>query len=83
MDPIDLRPNGYISQVFSLYDSDSTVKDYRFGIAISNTFLRVYLDDTIQDIHYLFNETRDYWHFVAVSYARHFERETIMHVFID
>jgi hypothetical protein len=83
MDPIDIRPNGYISQVFSLYDSDSGVADYRLGFAISNTFLRVYLDDTIEDIHYRFDQTRDYWHFVAVSYARHFERETILKVFID
>jgi hypothetical protein len=83
MDPIDIRPNGYISQVFSLYDSDPAVADYRLGFAISNTFLRVYLDDTIEDIHYRFDETRDYWHFVAVSYARHFERETILKVFID
>jgi hypothetical protein len=83
MDPINIRPNGYISQVFSLYDSDPAVADYRLGFAISNTFLRVYLDDTIEDIHYRFDETRDYWHFVAVSYARHFERETILKVFID
>ena len=83
MDPIDIRPNGYISQVFALYDSTASVSDYRLGFALSNTFLRVYLDDTIQDIHYLFNATRDYWHYVAVSYTRHFERETKVDVFID
>lgn len=79
MDPIDIRPNGYISQVFSVYDG--TI--YRLGFAVSNTFLRIYLDDTIEDIHYMFNETRSYWHYVAVSYTRHFERETIMQVWID
>ena len=79
MDPIDIRPNGYISQVFSLYDG--TI--YRLGFAVSNTFLRVYLDDTIEDIHYMFNETRSYWHYIAVSYTRHFERETLLQVWID
>jgi len=79
MDPIDIRPNGYISQVFSVYDGAV----YRLGFAVSNNFLRIYLDDTIEDIHYMFNETRSYWHYVAVSYTRHFERETIMQVWID
>ena len=79
MDPIDIRPNGYISQIFAVYDGTN----YRLGFAVSNTFLRIYLDDTIEDIHYMFNETRSYWHYVAVSYTRHFERETIMQVWID
>jgi hypothetical protein len=43
MDPVDIRPNGYISQVFALYDGS----DYKLGFSLSNTFLRVYLDDTI------------------------------------
>lgn len=78
-DPIDLRPNGYISQVFALYDGT----DYRLGFGVSNTFLRIYLDDTIQDIHYLFNATTDYWHYVAVSYLRTFERQTRIYVYLD
>jgi hypothetical protein len=42
-DPIDLRPNGYISTVFALYDTAST--SYVLGFGVSNTFLRIYLDD--------------------------------------
>ncbi len=53
LDPLDKRPKGYVSQVFSLYDQ----VDYRLGFAISNTFLRVYLDDTIVDITHPFGET--------------------------
>ena len=44
-DPIDLRPDGYISQVFALYDTGAA--DYRLGIAVSNSFMRIYLDDYI------------------------------------
>lgn len=54
-------------------------------MAISNTFLRFYLNDEIDDIHFRFNETLDdtYWHFAAVSYSRYFEREALVDVFID
>jgi hypothetical protein len=31
----------------------------------------------------LFNETTEYWHYVAVSYVRQLEHETLMYVFID
>eukprot|EP00347_Sterkiella_histriomuscorum_P005396 403356774 len=78
-DPIDLRPNGYISQVFALYDNGN----YKLGFGVSNTFLRIYLDDTIHDIHFLFNETTDYWHYVAISYVRLFERQTRIYVYLD
>jgi hypothetical protein len=57
--------------------------DYRLGFAISNTFLRVYLDDTIVDITHPFGETTNQWKFVAVSYQRHYLRETYVTVFID
>lgn len=62
---------------------DETDDDYRLGFGVSNTFLRVYLDDTIHDIHYLFNSTTEYWHYVAVSYQRLHERETLVTVFLD
>mmetsp|Transcript_32671 Transcript_32671/g.31892 ORF Transcript_32671/g.31892 Transcript_32671/m.31892 type:complete len:159 (+) Transcript_32671:1178-1654(+) len=80
-DPIDLRPNGYLSQVFALYDAAADA--YRLGFGVTNTFLRVYLDDYIQDIHYLFNETTEFWHYVAVSYMRTHEHETYLWIYID
>jgi hypothetical protein len=54
-------------------------------MGFSNTFLRFYLNDQIEDIHFEFNNTWDdnYWHFAAVSYQRYFEREAIVDVFID
>lgn len=41
------------------------------------------MDDTIHDTHFLFNETTEYWHYVAVSYSRILERETYLNIFID
>ncbi len=67
--------------MFAVYYSQT--KDYVLGIGLSNTFLRVYLDDTIHDMHYLFNETTDRWHYVAVSYSRLFEREVTLQIFLD
>jgi hypothetical protein len=45
--------------------------------------MRIWLDDHIHDYHYNFTHTDDYWHYVAISYQRLFERETYMYVFID
>jgi precorrin-6x reductase len=41
--------------------------DYRLGFGLSNTFLRVYLDDTIIDVSHPFAKQTQ-WKFVAVSY---------------
>ena len=81
LDPLDMRPNGFISQVFALYDSK--LGSYKLGFGISNTFLRVYLGATIEDIHFNFSSTAEYWHYVAVSYAREHEHETYMWAYID
>jgi len=83
LDPVDMRPKGYTSQLFSVFDKSRL--QYIYGLAISNTFLRFYLNDQIEDIHYRFNETLNdnYWHFAAVSYSRYFEREAMVDVFID
>ena len=43
----------------------------------------MYIDDTINDIHYLFNETRGYWHYVAASYTRLFQREVRLQIYLD
>jgi hypothetical protein len=79
LDPSYKRPDGYIAQVFSLAHAG----EQKVGFAISNKFLRVYLDDTVFDVSYPFAEMRHEWKFVAVSYMRHFERETIVTVIID
>lgn len=81
MDPLYKRPDGYISTVVGIFDVAADA--YRAGFGISNHFMRIWLDDHIHDYHYNFTDTDDYWHYVAISYIRRFERETYMYVFID
>lgn len=73
-DPINLRPSGYLSTVFGLYDSLSA--SYKMGFQVSNTFMRIFINNKVEDINYKFNETTGSWHYLAVSYSREFEQET-------
>ena len=34
-------------------------------------------------MHYLFNETTEYWHYVAISYVRQHEHQTYVYLYID
>ena len=42
LDPVDLRPDGYLSQIFAVYDA--SINQYIYGMAMTNSFLRVYLN---------------------------------------
>jgi len=80
-DPIDSRPDGYISPLFVL--KQTTTGATKLGFAVANNFLRIYLDDTIHDHRFNFTDTDEYWHYIALSYIRNFERETTVLLFID
>jgi hypothetical protein len=81
LDPFDKRPDGYISTVFAAIDASTG--GYIHGIRLSNTFLRIHLNDVIHDIAFNFTETDDYWHYVAVSTVKLHEHVMRMTVFID
>jgi spore cortex formation protein SpoVR/YcgB (stage V sporulation) len=80
-DPINMRPFGYLSTVFALFDS--LTNSYKLGFQVSNTFMRIFINNKVEDIHYKFNETAGSWHYLAVSYARKFEQETRLYVYLD
>ena len=71
LDPLDLPLNGYIFDLFTL-EEDFGVDGWmpRLGMSISNTFLRIYVDFYIEDIHYDFIHSREHWHHVGISYLR-------------
>ena len=69
LDPLDKRPDGYISTIFAVLEA--ATGDYVYGLRISNEFLRIHMADVIHDVQFNFTEeATDYWHYVAISTTR-------------
>jgi len=80
VDPLDKRPDGYISTLFTMVDA---ANNYLYGLRMSNTFLRVHMQDVIHDVNYNFTDSDMLWHYAAVSITRVHQHQMKIKLFID
>ncbi|CDW80224.1 UNKNOWN [Stylonychia lemnae] len=80
-------PNGLVMPIFGKYSTrtsniDEFNRRYKVGIAVSNSFLRTYVNQKALDTNFLFVEEYN-WINIAVSYQRSNVKQTQLLVFIN
>lgn len=73
MGNLNSAPDGLLMPIFGKYESsdptDEFDRTYKVGIAVSNYFIRVYVNELSYDVDYKFGR-EPFWHYIGVSYNK-------------
>lgn len=73
MGSVESAPDGLLMPIFGKYTSsdpsDEFDRSYKVGIAVSNYFIRVYVNSLSYDVDYKFGR-EPFWHYIGVSYNK-------------